>query len=170
MRIFLRKGSAGFLCLCLSLTFSKISPAVSLTWNTFLGGNSNNRGNVVAVDSTGHVYMAGWSNTTWGTPVRPYSGDYDAFVAKLDENGNLLWNTFLGGTGHDYAHAIAVASNGDVLVGGGSWDDWGNPVQPYVGGIPAFLARLDAQGNLIWNTFAGLALGENQILGIVLTP
>jgi hypothetical protein len=75
----------------------------TLTWNTFLGTGGafeNDYGQSIAVDSSGNVYVAGHSNATWGSPVRAYSGSgYDVFVAKLDNSGNLVWNTFLGGSG-----------------------------------------------------------------------
>ena len=72
---------------------------LNLTWNTFLGGSAEDEGNGVAVDKTGNVYVVGDSYATWGSPVRAFSGGIDGFVAKLDSNGNLTWNTFLGGNG-----------------------------------------------------------------------
>ena len=76
-----------------------IDPA--LTWNTFLGGSGDDIGIAIAVDGSGNVYVSGQSNATWGSPVRPYTLDEDAFVAKLNSSGNLIWNTFLGGSGYD---------------------------------------------------------------------
>ncbi len=69
----------------------------TLTWNTFLGGYGTDYGFAIAVDASDNVYVAGESSATWGSPVRAYTSDYDAFVAKLDNSGNLEWNTFLGG-------------------------------------------------------------------------
>ncbi|MBI2837170.1 MAG: hypothetical protein HYX75_02575 [Acidobacteria bacterium] len=41
--------------------------------------------------------MTGGSGASWGSPVRPYSaGGKDAFIAKLNASGSLVWNTFLG--------------------------------------------------------------------------
>jgi hypothetical protein len=52
--------------------------------------------------------------------VRPYTvgGGNDAFAAKLDSSGNLIWNTFLGGTGTDETFAVAVDGTGNVYVAG----------------------------------------------------
>ena len=77
-----------------------------LSWNTFLGGSGNDYGNGIAVDTSGNVYVTGYSYATWGSPVRPYSGgSADAFVAKLNGSGALQWNTFLGGSNDDLATA-----------------------------------------------------------------
>ena len=55
----------------------------------------------------GNVYVAGYSSATWDSPVRAFSGVYDAFAAKLDSNGTLIWNTFLGSGGTDHGYAVA---------------------------------------------------------------
>ncbi len=75
--------------------------------------------------------MTGESATTWGSPLRAHSGYYDAFVAKLDGNGTLLWNTFLGGSGEDWGSSLAVDAGGYLYVTGSSGDTWGSPLRPY---------------------------------------
>jgi len=128
----------------------------TLTWNTFLGGAGDDQGNSIAVDAAGNVYVTGSSNATWGAPVRAYTGGLDAFVAKLDANGGLQWNTFLGGAALDFGFGIAVGAAGNVYVTGISDGTWGTPVRAFGGGADAFAARLSgATGALVWNTFLG---------------
>ena len=92
----------------------------------------------------------------------PADDGFDAFVAKLDSSGNLLWNTFLGGSGADHGQAIALDGGGNIYVSGESNVTWGSPMRAYTSGtgeIPpydAFAAKLDgSSGALIWNTFLG---------------
>ena len=55
--------------------------------------------------------------------------DCDAFAAKLDSNGTLTWNTFLGGSGSvTSGYGIAVDGSGNVYVSGYSDATWGSPV------------------------------------------
>src|ERR1039458_10343167 len=70
------------------------------------------QGNAIAVDAQGAAYVAGGS---YGTSFqnnppgaqRTNAGNGDAFVAKLSPDGSsLVWATFLGGSGYDYADAI----------------------------------------------------------------
>jgi hypothetical protein len=127
----------------------------TLTWNTFLGGGGEDSSNALAVDGSGNIYVAGASDATWGSPLRAYSLNSDAFVAKLDSSGNLIWNTFLGGRMMDSGDGVAVDGSGNVYVTGVSSASWGSPVRAFSGGVDAFAAKLNSSGNLIWNTFLG---------------
>ncbi|MCX6565098.1 MAG: SBBP repeat-containing protein [Candidatus Aminicenantes bacterium] len=134
---------------------AKLNNNGTLRWNVFLGGSGDDYGEGIAVDTIGNVYVTGEGNATWGSPVRPYSGDIDAFVAKLDASGTLQWNTFLGGAGDDYGEGIAVDTTGNVYVTGDSQATWGSPIRPYSVQGDAFVAKLNAFGALYWNTFLG---------------
>ena len=134
---------------------AKLDSGGNLIWNTFLGGSGWDYGSGIAVDVSGNVYVTGLSNATWGSPVRAYTANNDAFVAKLDSGGNLIWNTFLGGIGYEEGHGIAVDDGGNVYIVGGSDATWGSPVRVYTAGGDAFAARIDRSGNLIWSTFLG---------------
>lgn len=133
---------------------AKLSASGSPVWHTFLGGSGSDTGRGIR-STSGILFVAGSSDTTWGGPLRAYSGGQDAFVARLGEvNGALGWNTFLGGTGDDWASAIAVESFDEYVVGW-STATWGTPLRAHGGSDDAFAARLDASGGLTWNTFLG---------------
>ena len=142
---------------------AKLNGSGALQWNTFLGGGWDDGGQGIAVDGVGNVYVTGDSEATWGAgectgcPVRAYSSDYDAFAAKLDSSGALIWNTFLGTGGYDYGYGIALDGAGKVYVVGYSEATWGSPVRAHDVGAndDAFAAKLDNSGALIWNTFLG---------------
>jgi uncharacterized repeat protein (TIGR01451 family) len=130
----------------------------SRQWNTFLGSASGiDDGNGIAVDETGNVYVVGTSGVAWGSPLSPFGGKVDAFVAKLDSAGALLWMTFLGGSGADSGRDIAVDGNGDVYVVGTAGGTWGSPVDPYPVDewYSPFVGKLDSDGTLQWHTYWG---------------
>ena len=132
------------------------APEAVLNWNTFLGGLAYDEVDDIIIDGSGNIYVTGYSDGTWGSPIRPFSATPDAYVAKLDAQGTLQWNTFLGGSGGDLGYGIALDTSGNVYVVGNSDATWGNPIQPLVPGISdVFIARLDTNGNLVWNTFLG---------------
>ncbi len=131
--------------------------------NNNLGARYQNEfANAIAVDGSGNVYVAGDSDATWGSPVRPHRGGVDAFTAKLNPSASLLWHTFLGGSGTDHGYGIAVDGSGNVYVAGESnaaWtclDLYHCTVDDYIGGTDVFVAKMDGtSGHLDWNTFRG---------------
>lgn len=99
---------------------------VSASWNTFMGTTAYDDGLAIAVDSSGNVYVAGRSESSWGSPVNAHAGAGDAFVAKLNSNGELQWNTFMGSSSYDLGLAVAVDTSGYVYVAGKSGATWGS--------------------------------------------
>ena len=140
---------------------AKLNSCGELLWHTFLGGTGLDLGSGIAVDELGNVYATGQSDATWGdSPKRPYTSDSDAFVAKLNSDGELQWHAFLGGDDLDRGDGIAVDGSGNVHVTGRSHATWGTPMRAYTPGwLPsspdAFAAKLDGDGELLWNTFLG---------------
>lgn len=97
----------------------------SLVYSTFLGGASADGITDIAVDATGSVYVAGYTQstdfpTTNGAFDRTYNGGgSDAFIAKLDTTGSVLaYSTFLGGDYDDEVQAIGVDGSGAAYVTG----------------------------------------------------
>ncbi|MBW1812690.1 MAG: SBBP repeat-containing protein [Deltaproteobacteria bacterium] len=140
---------------------AKLTNSGETVWNTFMGSSSVDHGTAIALDDTGNVYVAGYSSTTWGNPVNAHAGmvsNEDAFVAKLSNNGETEWNTFMGSTSDDFGSGIAVDGSGNVYVAGYSNASWGNPVNDHTGGSgnpDAFVAKLNSSGETEWNTFMG---------------
>ncbi len=127
----------------------------NLLWNTFLGSSQDDCGYGIARDISGHLYLTGYSDATWGSPINAFTGNSDAFVACLDSSGNLLWNTFLGSDQPDFGYGIVLDGSKTVYVTGVSWATWGSPVNAFSGSADSFVARLDSAGNLLGNTFFG---------------
>jgi hypothetical protein len=96
-----------------------IDPTVDFT--TFLSGNNQDVASALAVDSSGNTYVTGYTfSTNYPTASAmqsSFGGSVDAFVTKLSPSGGILFSTFLGGSGGDFASAIAVDSNAVYVVG-----------------------------------------------------
>jgi hypothetical protein len=156
---------------------AKLDSSGNLIWNTFLGSVGGLPGYPnygVAVDGSGNVYVAGCSGASWGSPVRAFSSNNDAFAAQLDSSGNLIWNTFLGGGGDDQGSGVAVDGSGNIYVVGSSGASWGSPVRAYGGGdYDAFVAKIfantpDSVGPIV----SGVTASPNPVginAGITLT-
>jgi hypothetical protein len=92
----------------------------------------------------------------------------DAFVARLDDQGRLVWHTFLGSPSFDQVRDICLDSLGHVFVIGTSLvNGWGPGANEHAGLDDAYIAELDDGGSLLWTTFLGSA-GDDSGLGIAL--
>jgi hypothetical protein len=136
--------------------------------------NSATQAYGVAVDKDGNAYVAGTaSNAEQPLPLvnATYSlkpGGADGFILKLNSTGSeVLYSTYLGGGGSDSLRGIAVDSTGAVWVGGNtSSSDF--PLLKAVqnktsGGQSAFMASLDASGQLRMSTYFGGANYANAV-------
>jgi len=125
-------------------------------------------GTGIAVDAAvpPNVYLAGYTNAlafpgAASSSIQPIShGGYDAFVAKLDGAGALVYSTYLGGSGDDQGSAIALDTSGNIYVTGqtSSVDfPMANAIQNYNGGaVDAFVAKINATGSaLVYSTYLG---------------
>lgn len=119
------------------------------------GGTGDDKIHDICFDKLGNRYIAGTfkNSIDFGNGVEITSVDNaDAFIAKYDADGNILWANGFGGSLTDYADAIAVDNDGniitasrfyekivfgtDTLVGKGSWD--------------IAIAKFDSYGNYLW--------------------
>jgi hypothetical protein len=135
-----------------------------ITWSTFLGNTLADQATAIALDGSGNIYVTGYSFSSWqgsAPPVRTYTASRDAFAAKLDSSGSVIWNTFLGGTSVEAGYGITLDSGGNVYVVGGASSSWDSPVRFISTNGDAFAAKLDNNGGHIWHTFLGGTSWDN---------
>lgn len=96
----------------------------SLTASTYLGGRNADGVEALAVNPTGEITVAGWTEsstfpTTAGALDRMYRGNTDCFVTRLSPNvSSLVYSTFLGGTRADFPEGLALDAVGAATIAG----------------------------------------------------
>ena len=133
----------------------KLNSSGAYQWHTFYGSSDDDIGYGIAVDTSGNVYVTGYSNATWGSPLNSHSGIWDMVVVKLDSSGAYQWHTFHGSDSYDWSYGIAVDTSGNVYVTGYSYATWGSPINPHSGDWDMVVVKLDSSGAYQWHTFHG---------------
>ena len=132
-----------------------------LEWSTYLGGSGGDYGEDIAVDTAGNVFVTGRTTSFgWvsGGLDTTFSGNSDAFVAKLSGSGAHLWSTYLGGDLDDAGYSIALDGTGNVLVTGTTYSTgWvsGGYDTTFNGEYDAFVVKLSGSGAHVWSTYVG---------------
>ncbi len=89
----------------------------------YLGGSADDFGLSIAVEAQGIVSLVGATDSAdfpvIGGPYSSYSGNRDAFFAVLAADGqNLIYSSFLGGSGREEANAVAADGTGNFFLAG----------------------------------------------------
>ena len=169
----------------LDVFVTKIDALGVLVWAKQIGGTANDTGQTVTLDSAGNIYVSGNFYHTAdfdpgaGVINLTSAGGKDAFVAKLDAAGNLVWARHVGGGIDDISRGAAVDNLGNVIVVGyfqqtADFDpDAGNMSLTSAGGNDVFVWKLDSSGSLVWaKGFGGtvfdlgfaLEIGANNVV------
>ena len=126
---------------------TKYDTSGTIQWQRTLGGSSDDRGQGIAVDSSGNVYVTGFT-------ASPSSGSqYDALITKYDTSGTIQWQRTLGGAGNDYGYGIAVDSSGNVYVTGFT-------ISQGAGSIDVLITKYDTSGTIQWQRTLGGASSD----------
>ncbi len=107
------------------LLFVTTMPPVRTAQLTFITSGGEDHATSIAIDSVGHAYVAGWTESqnypvTTGAFQTVNTNENTGFVTKLNNGGSaLIYSTYLGGSsGGDHVNGIAVDASGNAFLGG----------------------------------------------------
>jgi PKD repeat protein len=143
------------------------SSGTSLSYATYLQGNSTDIPYCIGVDPDGQAAVVGYTyssnyHITPGALQSTIGSTPEGFVTKLNSNGTgLIFSTFLGGSSTDYAQGVTCGIDGNVHVAGYTYSS------NFVGITPdgyktslnttpdAFMTSFSPTGTKIYGTFLG---------------
>ena len=115
-------------------------------WKRQLGTNGFDEANGVATDSTGNVYLTGWTD---GSLDNNGVGRCDAWLSKYDSNGNWQWDKQIGTPQYDISNgAMTADSQGNVYITGYTYGNLGG--EGNQGQADVWFAKYDSNGNQKW--------------------
>jgi hypothetical protein len=155
----------------------KLDSAANFIWVKTLSSSYNESADGVALDDQGNLHVVGSFQGTidfdpgTGSYVM-FPGEVDAFILKLDENGDFIWARQLG-QWYDYddlvyAEDVAIDGHGAVLTvgyfsGRADFDPGPDTFNlTSAGEFDAFVTKLSAAGEFVWTRQLGSAEGDRS--------
>ena len=129
------------LIFCLeTLNFICLAQAPDTSWIRFYGGNFDEVGNQI-IQTSDEGYIVCGKTYSFG------AGNSDAYLVRLNNNGDTIWTRTFGDIGYDEANSIQQLDDQGFIFTGETES---------IGGGDLWLMKLDANGNKIWSkTFGG---------------
>ncbi len=115
--------------------FIKLNSSGNQQWVRNWGGSGYERARDILELPNGDFVAVGYTSSS------PAQG-FDAFIMKMDDNGNILWNKIYGSADYDEANSLKRLQDGGFILGGTGSDD-------------LFIVRTDANGDSVWTKFLG---------------
>jgi uncharacterized repeat protein (TIGR01451 family) len=163
-----RKLTAFLIAFSLLSTLNSIAQVgPDIIWQKSLGGSGDDKANDVIALADGGFMVAGSTKSNNGD-VTGHHGSLDstdAWVCRLDPNGNILWQKSFGGNGNEEFSTIIKSSDGNFLLVGTSASFDGDVVGNH-GKTDFWALKIDLAGSVIWSKTFGGTESDNLRTGI----
>ena len=160
---------ARWLCVFIFATAAPAAPAAEpppFAWTQTAHGKDYGAGYGVAVDRNRATYITGAfsGEIVLGKQKAHSKGNRDIVIGKIAPDGTPAWLLSFGHEDYDSGNAIALNSDGQLVVTGSFSRKvkFGETQLRSVGLRDIFLAKLDADGKVLWAVSAG---GAEEDLG-----
>jgi hypothetical protein len=162
-----------------SMFLAKYAPTGQIEWVRYTRLATNSAaavGNAVDVDPAGNCYVTGFIYgegflDSVQVPTGDSINEWRDMVAKYSSDGTLQWVRTTDLEGESVGWGISVDTSGNAYVGGYFTDlvqAQGFSALVNVGGPDGFLAKYDAQGNVLWAVQASSPNGSANFTSVAL--
>ena len=138
---------------------TKLDSNGNVEWNQKLGGTLSDNATGITLDKAGNTYITGEfeGTSTFGNITLTSNGDTDAFVAKLDNSGNIVWAQSFGGTSLDSGTNITLDEQDNIYLTGSFEDTVSFGDTTFTSSSEndgfnvnnGFIVKLDTDGNIL---------------------
>lgn len=133
----------------------KITASGDLIWSKTYGYTSHDHAHKIIKTTDNGLFVVGFTDYSGGIGDKSVlHGVGEFYGMKLDNNGNLLWDTFFGGTQNDRVFDVVEANDGGyVMVGYSESNDF--DATDNHGSYDYWVIKVSASGNLVWKKSYG---------------
>ena len=139
---------------------SKTNSSGTVQWAKKAGGSRDDRGQGIAVDHSGNIYVTGTfsQSATFASTTITNSGSNSSFLAKYNSSGTLQWVKASGACcDTTKSNCIALDETGNIYIAGyfNVTTKFGSTQFNTAGGYDVFITKYDPSGNVLWAKRAG---------------
>jgi hypothetical protein len=145
---------------------TKYNASGEIIWSKSFGSENDDMGNDIAIDNNGDLLLTGGfsDNIDFGNNNELTSnGGLDAFILKMNTDGEASWSLSAGGSDDDMASTIESDANGNIYITGtvSSLDAFID-LEAFgtIGGNDIFVARIESNGEVDWVNTLGATQNE----------
>lgn len=124
-----------------------------IQWKKCFGGSNDDYGNSTQETSDSGFIVACRTSSIDGDVIGKH-GQEDAWIFKLNNNGIILWQKCLGGSGFEWPNSIKQTSDGGFIFAGRTSSNDGDVVGNH-GINDAWIVKLNNIGNIQWQKCFG---------------
>jgi hypothetical protein len=125
----------------------KVDDLGDIKWQKTFGGSGIDLAKSIRKTKDGGYIVVGLT-TSNDKDIEQNNGLSDLWIFKLDENGEIVWQKVLGGSGQDVAESVALVEDGYIIVGSSDSND--GDINENYGKVDSLIVKLDLYGNVVW--------------------
>ena len=130
-------------------------------WSRTFGGTLNDEGDAIVVTSDGGYMISGYTESNDGD-VTGNHGSWDAWVIKIDADGNKIWQKTFGGSKLERAFGLTALSDGNFMIAVDATSTDGDVVDNHSDAADVWLVKLNNSGDKLWSKCFGGSSGEQM--------
>ncbi len=136
-----------------------------LIWGTYFGGEAIELVEGIVIDQDDNILIAGLTHSSdhiafGDSDLDEFLGYNCGFLAKFNQEGQILWSTYIGGENADFIADLAIDSSNNIYVLGGSTSENLSELNEYQGDGDAIIARYSPDGTKEWLKYRGGNMDE----------
>lgn len=153
------------------ISFANAQPTIN--WAAHCGNSGSDKSLDVSLDQAGNLYTCGYYNNDgyFGSIyLNPGMSSKEAFITRLDANGNFIWAVSGGGYFDDRTLGLCNDPQGNVIATGTYWSNSTfGPFSLNGSADHVFVVKIDPNGNFLWATTGGSS-GDDHGYDLVTDP
>ncbi|MCL9980324.1 MAG: SBBP repeat-containing protein, partial [Bacteroidia bacterium] len=147
--------------------FHKEGGSNSKIWATYFGGKNADIIRSIAVDKSNNIIAVGETQSDSISFKAKFDSTYhskkDIFIAKFNDNGQLIWSNYLGGSEDDIGWGVTCDSKNNIILVGQTYSDslsinktnYSTNQKSYNSNGDGFIAKFDSSGNILFFDYFG---------------